>query len=141
MVTGYRTQQREALLNYFCRHRGQAMSAQDLAQGILDDPTVTPKPGRSTVYRLVQKLADEGLIKRYMQENSRQFVYEMTDRDEHCSEHLHLKCITCEKLIHLDKEETSRVRQDVERDGFQLDSRHTVLFGLCAHCRKEQEQP
>lgn len=140
-MTGYRTRQREALLDYFCRHRGQAMSAQDLAQAIQDDPTVMPKPGRSTVYRLVQKLADEGLIKRYMQENSRQFVYEMTDRDEHCSEHLHLKCITCEKLIHLDREETNRVKDDVARDGFQLDSRQTVLFGLCAHCRKEQEQP
>lgn len=139
-MTGYRTRQREALLDYFARHRGQAMSAQALAQAVRDDPAVTPKPGRSTVYRLLQKLADEGLVKRYMQDNSRQFVYEMTDQDEHCSEHLHLKCMTCEKLIHLDREETGRVRRDVARDGFQLDSRHTVLFGLCADCSKEQDR-
>lgn len=139
-MTGYQTKQREALLNYFRRHRGQAFSAQQLAQEMQNDPAVTPKPARSTVYRLLQKLADEGLIKRYMQENSRQFVYEMTDRDEHCSEHLHLKCTGCEKLIHLDKEETDRVREDIERDGFTLDNRQTVLFGLCADCRKKQKK-
>lgn len=136
-MAGYQTQQRRALVDYLCRHPGHAFTARGLAQALKEDPLTASTIGESTVYRLLQKLTSAGIIKRYLSEGSRSYVYEMPPRGRSCDEHLHIKCTLCHKLIHLGEEETSRVMQEAEKEGFALDKEQTLLLGLCAACRKE----
>lgn len=132
-LAGYQTEQRKALLNYMCRHNGKAHTARELAQGIRQDPDISPKPGDSTVYRLLNKMTKEGALRRTTRQGSRQYVFEISDAG--CREHLHLRCLSCGKTIHMDEEETRRIAREVVRDSaFALDEVNTVLLGTCAEC-------
>lgn len=137
-MAGYQTQQRKALLDYLYRHPGSAMTAQALAHALRADPRTQPKPGESTVYRQLQRLSREGVIKRYLLEGSRCYVYEMPGGTGPCGGHLHMRCTSCDKLIHLGEEPTSLVAREAGRAGFALDKEHTMLLGRCAACRKEE---
>ena len=136
-VGGYQTLQRKALVDFLYRHPGLAFTAQGLAKALKEDPVTAQTVGESTVYRLLQKLTAQGLLKRYLSEGSRCYVYEMTPRGRSCDGHLHLKCIRCHKLIHLGEEETSRITRETEKQGFSLDKGQTLLIGQCAACREE----
>ena len=136
-MAGYQTQQRKALVDFLSRHPGQALTAQALCQALKEDRTAHPI-GDSTVYRLLQKLAAEGVIKRYLLEGSRCYVYEMPGGTGPCGGHLHMRCTSCDKLIHLGEEPTSLVAREAGRAGFALDKEHTMLLGRCAACRKEE---
>jgi len=136
-MTGYQTQQSKALVAFLYRHPGWAFTARGLAKALKDDPLTDQTVGESTVYRLLQKLVAEGIIKRYLSEGSRCYVYEMPPYGRPCNEHLHIKCTLCHKLIHLGEAETNRVMQEAEKEGFVLDREQTLLLGQCAACRRK----
>lgn len=134
---GYQTLQRKALVDFLRRHPGRAFTARGLAKALKEAPLTAQTVGESTVYRLLQKLTAQGLVKRYLLEGSRCYVYEMPPAGRSCDGHLHLKCTLCHKLIHLGDEETGRVTREAEKQGFALDKEQTLLLGQCAACRGE----
>ena len=91
-------------------------------------------PGKSTVYRLMTHLVEEGRVRRFVKGNSRSFVYQIMEC-EGCHSHMHLKCVGCGKLIHLDgalsHELASRLRT---LSDFSVNEEATVLFGECSSC-------
>ncbi|MDI9521487.1 MAG: transcriptional repressor [Bacillota bacterium] len=134
---GYQTLQRKALVDFLRQHPGRAFTARDLIKALKEDPFSAQTVGESTVYRLLQKLTAQGLVKRYLLEGSRSYVYEISPVGRSCDGHLHLKCTRCHKLIHLGEEETGRVTREAEKQGFTLDKGQTLLLGQCAACRGE----
>ena len=91
-------------------------------------------PGKSTVYRLMTKLVDEGSVKRLVKGHSRRFVYQIVE-GEHCHSHLHLKCIACGRLIHLDEGVSKELLSKImNTNSFCVSEEETVLFGECAAC-------
>ena len=54
---------------------------------------------------------------------------------EHCDSHLHLKCVGCGKLFHMDEdisdELVSRIRAC---SAFSVDEEESVLYGKCSSC-------
>ena len=53
----------------------------------------------------------------------------------HCDAHLHLKCVDCGRLIHLDTGVSDALQADLLRAaGFTVDGRSTTIYGTCAAC-------
>ena len=93
--------------------------------------------GKSTVYRLVTELYAEGTLRRFPKTEGRGWLYQYHGAGG-CSGHLHLKCVSCGKLLHLNcgmSEELLEHIEEVHR--FKVDNGATVLYGLCADCRKD----
>ena len=93
--------------------------------------------GESTVYRLVTELYAEGTLRRFPKTEGRGWLYQYHGAGG-CSGHLHLKCVSCGKLLHLNcgmSEELLEHIEEVHR--FKVDNGATVLYGLCADCRKD----
>ena len=91
-------------------------------------------PGKSTVYRLITHLVDEGRVKRLVKGHGRSFVYQSV-RDNGCKCHLHMKCTSCGRLFHLDEELSHKLLAQVRSfSDFSVDEEETVLFGKCAAC-------
>lgn len=134
-MAGYRTEQRAALEAFFKRNTGRALSAEEIACLLSENGGA---PGKSTIYRLLQKMAGEGVIKRYARTGNRGFVYEMTDAHPGCPDHLHLKCVACGRLIHLNPDETERALTSLRAGGFEPDCGRTLILGKCAHCAGEE---
>ena len=96
-------------------------------------------PGKSTVYRLMTHLVEDGSVKRFMRKNSRTSAYQIV-LGEHCDCHLHLKCLDCGRLIHLEESVSDELLDKVrDVNNFAISEEATVLFGRCADCKKQTE--
>ncbi|MBR2612558.1 MAG: transcriptional repressor [Clostridia bacterium] len=126
----YHTEKREALASYMRLHAQEAFSLEELCHTLCPDGK-----GKSTVYRLVSRFVDEGVVRKIADVRTRHNSYQWIG--EECSHHLHLKCTVCGQVIHLDHD-TSHKFEDTLRTAlsFMLDEEQTLLFGTCKGCVK-----
>ena len=133
-MTGYQTEQKKKLLEFLSEERERAHTVEE-AVASLRERCGESAPGKSTVYRLMQKLVEEGAVKRLSEGNSRRFVYQLM-AGEDCGAHLHMKCCACGRLFHLEKRVSHQIAHTLATaGGFSLNEADTVLFGECAACR------
>ena len=99
-----------------------------------DDSQIATPPGKSTLYRLIPKLVDENMIKQFNGGKGRKNVYQITG-DETCGHHLHLKCINCGCIIHMDSFFSAELSSKIaEHDNFRVSAGKTTIFGTCKDC-------
>ena len=62
--------------------------------------------------------------------------------DKHaCKEHLHLRCVLCEKIIHLECDFMCEISEHImDHHGFSLICESSVLYGICKECAKNNEK-
>lgn len=125
----YNTEKTAEIKRIFSTSRERAYSAREICELICPDGR-----GKSTVFRIIAKLAEEGSIKKITDKSSRHVCYQYLGQ-EGCSMHLHLKCKDCGMLIHLD-EKTSHMLEEnlLSSKGFLLEE-GSMLFGKCNACR------
>lgn len=135
----YQTGQKRILLAYMKAHSDQAFTIEELCERLKKETVMGPVPGKSTVYRIMPELVEEGLVKRFVKEHSRKFLYQMVC-GEHCEKHLHMKCSVCGKLYHMEDEESEALLlQVMKKHHFQVDEGRTVLFGQCESCCEQED--
>ena len=105
----YQTRQRRAVLEFLAQHAERQFTVDELLAAM-----GAAAPGRSTAYRLLDRLAEEGAVRRFLPEGTHTAAYQATATG-HCDAHLHLKCVTCGKLIHLDETISDAVQGDLLR--------------------------
>ena len=128
----YRTKQRELIAGFFRENTDRQFSINDISDkfyGII---------GKSTVYREVSRLADDGFIRKYPDSDGG-FLYQYAG--EHCHEHFHLRCINCGKIVHLDCHMMYGICAHInDEHDFEIDMSHTVLYGFCRDCKGENKK-
>jgi len=93
------------------------------------------------VYRYLDKLAGEQRIMKCVADKGEKAVFQYVDEGRHCREHLHLKCVQCGRIYHLDCHFMDEVRAHLMAEhGFTLQCEGSVLYGLCRHCAQKEEQ-
>ena len=129
---GYRTKQRELIERFLIEHSDRHLSADDVAAYLREQGSPV---GKSTVYRCLDLLVEQGSVRRYFLEEGHGACYQYSDGDGRCHEHFHLKCTGCGRLIHVECDYLSEVAAHVlEHHGFTIDNTKTVLYGLCSDC-------
>lgn len=129
----YHTKQQEILMDYFKEHKQGSFSVEEL----YCVPEVCGSMGKSTVYRLVEKLVKTQKIKRLTSANSRRISYQFVDTQ--CENHLHLICASCGKMLHAEDELSQRIAKQVKEDSsFVIDNTRTILHGTCGRCLTEE---
>ena len=93
------TENRLVILDYLKENCSTTISAADIKKH-LEEKEISVNT--TTVYRLLDKLCAENVIIKYSDINSDKAVYQYAGEKGHCREHLHLKCIKCGKVMHLD---------------------------------------
>ena len=127
----YRTEQREALSTYLQANAARQFTIEELAHAL------APAIGKSTVYRLIRELQESGRVRRFQLGQGRHVVYQYLPTEE-CVSHLHLKCVVCGRMMHLDGAVSAfMTRQILASNRFALDDRLTTLYGRCAACAGE----
>ena len=141
---GYQTKQKAQILAYLESHPERHITAAELLVALAQ----SGKPiGSATVYRQLEKLEAQGLVRRYALDDRGSACWQYAgDGDENgdCCSHFHLKCTGCGTLIHLDCEHLHGIAAHVESDhGFAIDLSRTVFYGVCAACaalRREENK-
>ncbi len=130
----YKTKQREILLGYFETVPGVHVTAGDVCEYF---KSRNAPIGQSTVYRNLESLVDEGVIKKYNTgvNGPACFEYAGTDGREDAGSCFHCKCEKCGRLIHLRCDELNEIQAHLMTEHrFKADPVRTVVYGLCERC-------
>ena len=93
------------------------------------------KPGKSTVYRQIASLLEDGVIRRFEAAGADSFVYQYA-AGVGCEHHFHLKCSRCGNLLHMECDQLREVREHILKDHGFLIGGNSVIYGICAACRE-----
>ena len=130
---GYKTRQRAVIENILKDNSDIHMTVDDIAAKLI---SIGENVGRTTVYRTLEKLVNEGKVRKYTAEKNDSACFQYLTNTGHCHEHFHLKCVDCGKLLHLDCQKISELASHIASDhGFTLNAGRTVLYGVCEKCR------
>jgi Fur family ferric uptake transcriptional regulator len=98
--------------------------------------------GVTTVYRQLDKMVEEGIVNKYTLDSKSSACYEYVDEHDHSHglvKCYHCKCDKCGKVIHLHCSEIEEIFKHIEdKHEFVINSKRTVLYGLCEECRKAE---
>ena len=124
----YNTEKRTELLNFLKSNAQNTYTAEEICDSILESGK-----GKSTVYRQIAKLVEEGYARRITDGRTRRVTYQYVD-SRHCAHHLHLKCKECGTLIHLDSETSSVLLDKIKNiQGFAIEL-GALIYGVCEGC-------
>ena len=132
----YKTCQREYVLDYLQAHRDICLTVQEIFAGIqLMDINI----GKSTVYRCVDILVENGTVKKFIAETGDGASYQYTGENSECNHHFHLKCVRCGEILHLNCEFMSEMERHIySSHHFSLDNGKSILYGICESCKVRQ---
>lgn len=132
----YNTRQKRNMLAFLKQHDLEHYSVDEL---VFEMEEQGEKIGRTTVYRFLEQLAEQGSVRKYQ---SAQGVtqYQHIEDSSHCDAHFHMMCKSCGKLYHVNCKLMDGFAQHIRTEhNFQLDPRETILVGLCARCASDRE--
>ncbi|MBR3644855.1 MAG: transcriptional repressor [Lachnospiraceae bacterium] len=134
-MAGYNTEQKKLIIDFLSRNCENSYTIEELIVGLNNEASDSQTvPGRSTVYRLINRMVEEGNVKRFVKGHSRHFYYQCIG-SAHCHDHIHMKCTNCGKLFHMDDAITEKLLLEVlSSSHFKVDKEETTLFGTCDHC-------
>lgn len=91
-----------------------------------------PGVNKSTVYRTLELLEELGCV--FKSELGDRFIYHHAEEGHHH----HLICRRCGKSTDCDEDLFLPVERALdEKNGFQVDFKHMVIYGLCKECRRK----
>ncbi|MCR4661143.1 MAG: transcriptional repressor [Clostridia bacterium] len=133
----YKTKQKSDVVSYLEKNAGKHITASKIA---LDMNNEGIHIGMATIYRTLEKLVDEGMVKKYFIGENDGACFEYIDKKNSCKHPncFHLKCEKCGKLIHLDCHEMSHLITHINSDhGFIIDPMRTIFYGICQSCQQK----
>lgn len=136
----YKSKNYEEVLSYLQTMPGKHFTVNDLHSHFLESGSSI---GTTTIYRQLERMVDEGLVKKYTLEQNKSACFEYLDQEEtdnsHCAYHCICEC--CGSLIHLHCEEIEELQKHLfAQHHFRINSGRTVFYGLCENCLKKEEE-
>jgi Fur family transcriptional regulator, ferric uptake regulator len=112
----------------FLTHKQHHFTSQQVFDQI---KTRLPAVNRSTVYRSLERLVNQGKLS-VSDIGAGSLVYELVENGTHH----HLVCQHCHQIITIPPEEVTRLFNSIEQDShFQIITNHLILYGICPECQ------
>lgn len=128
----YKTNNRTKIMEFLMENCSRTVSVNDINDHL---KKIDSQVNTTTIYRYLDKLETDGNVIKYGS------TYQYVDKDHGCNQHLHLKCISCGIITHLDCHFMDEIAEHISKDhGFQLQCRESVIYGLCSKCRRAQQK-
>lgn len=135
-TTTYKTKQSMLVFDCFEKNKDKHLNVDDIYSFLKENSTPV---GKTTIYRQVQKLLDEGVITKYSVDNETGACFQYSNSN--CKMHFHLKCNKCTRLFHASCEFIESVQQHVfSHHGFMVDNSKTVFYGVCSECMRREKR-
>ena len=81
-------------------------------------------------------VTQDKLIK-YQSADGGSSMYRMEKADHSCHEHLHMQCVKCGRVIHIDRDTMNHIAKGVQdRYGFMIDCDRSSICGICKDCQR-----
>ena len=130
----YKTRQRQEILRYLKSSKNIHKTVKDIQEYFQRENIDV---GLTTIYRHLNALIREGLVKKYRLNNDSSAYFEYVE--EESSYHCH--CNSCGKTIHIDCDEITAFQEHIKVcHGFQVDSFETTFYGICCSCNEKMKK-
>ena len=152
MKTTYRTAARRQLVELFSARPDRHFTAEQVCALLCDTEERIAQGdrkrggefiGKSTVYRQLARLCEEGLLRRFEDTDTggaAVHVYQYVTGED-CDAHFHLKCTACGRVVHLECDHMSTLLAHIRAEhGFSVDQGSSILYGLCDRCQAKGGQ-
>lgn len=127
----YNTKQKNAIMIILKQNKDKMISADSI---ISDLNLLGESVGKTTLYRFLDELVLTKEIRKYYNNITNKYEYQLISNN--CLSHLHLKCIQCGSVIHLEGLDTSELVKKVEdKYDFFINQEETTILGVCGLCR------
>lgn len=131
--SGYVTASRRRILEFLKNNSNCTVTAADIDEYLKENDS---EVNITTIYRYLDKLANEGTVMKYVAEKGAKAAYQYVESGHRCEEHLHLKCVKCGCIVHLECAFMDEISEHINRDhGFALQCKNSILYGTCKNCR------
>lgn len=131
----YMTGHKKRILDFLIRNKDHHYTVDEIISALSVGDT---KPGKSTVYRQISSLLEDGVIRRFEAADSDSFVYQYAV-GVGCEHHFHLKCSRCGNLLHMECDKLDEVRRHILSDHGFLIGGSSIIYGVCAGCQKGEK--
>ena len=136
MAKEYKTKSKTQILEYIRDQKDNHFSAQQVYDYLSGEKT---RINLATVYRNLDKLAEDGVLLRYKSMGNSSVMYQYAMEEKDCHNHLHMQCRKCGRIIHLECGFMKEIAEHLERDhGFTVECEGSVILGLCRECAKKE---
>lgn len=126
----YHTEQRKSILDYLKSRQDAQVTASEIAEAL------SSSVSKSAVYRNLADLEREGKVVRVSVAGERSAAYRYA-AGHSCIGKIHISCVRCGKTEHISPAAAARLERALEaEDGFLLNKRESMLFGVCKDCRE-----
>ena len=131
----YHTRQYEELLNYLRNKQGEHVVVKKIYDYFKKSNI---NMGVATIYRHLDAMVKDGIVRKYVVDSNTSACFEFVEKKECClqNNHIHLKCLKCGLLEHLDCDAFGKLVEHIGREhAFNVDLRRIVLYGICSNCK------
>ena len=133
MAHGYKTKTKELIYACFLKNQNTLISAKELYLTLSD---MGYNINITTIYRNLEAMSKAGDLMRFSEEEGG-VKYKYTGELGACREHLHLKCVKCGKLHHLDCHFMKELSEHSKAEhGFSLLCEQSMLYGIYKNCNE-----
>lgn len=137
-MPSYSTTTRKKIHDYLEQNSDRTVTVADIDTFLKD---LDSEVNLTTIYRYLDKLAKEGTVIKYVAEKGSLATYQYVEKGHHCEEHLHLKCVSCGCIIHLECSFMDEIAEHIRKDhGFELQCKNSIIYGLCRECRENKKK-
>ena len=134
--SGYITAARTKILEYLRTNSSIAVNVNDIHEYL---HSIGSDVNPTTIYRYLDKLTSEGIVMKYSSENGSSSVYQYSEPGHRCDEHLHLKCVRCGTILHLDCDFMQEISEHIKAEhGFSIQCKNSIIYGVCSECANKE---
>ena len=128
----YKTKQKDLIMDCLVQNKDRHVTAEEIIAALTAGKTPV---GKTTVYRYLDRLVSQGIVRKYFIEGGKSACYQYMEQGSPCNEHFHLKCTDCGQLFHLKCEYMGDMDSHIkDHHNFTVDHSKTVLYGRCGTC-------
>lgn len=125
----YNTKQKDLIINIIQKQK-QAFTIKDIYSQVKD------KTGLTTIYRLVDKLVQDGRLSKSIGKDNITYYQCLLECD--AENHFYLKCDKCGTLIHIDCDCIGDLFNHILNEhNFKPSKDHIIINGICNNCRSK----
>lgn len=130
----YNTKIKKKILQCFTENAEKTYSAKDIYSNLTENGEAV---NITTVYRNLDAMTNDGVLIRFQDSKCEKAIYKHAGVGGNCRSHLHMKCVECGAVIHLNCHFMNEIKSHIKMEhGFSLICSNSVIYGICKNCEK-----
>lgn len=132
------TKQKQIIIEFLKENKDRHLTADEIVDNLKIDNL---KVSKATVYRLLNSLSEDGLLRKYVLSENLCSCYQYVENSSECNNHYHLICYECGNVEHFDDENIIKLQENVLKNHkFKLDLQRVIFYGSCKSCIKKRSK-